>query len=130
MDKANRLLLTHLSFVEELASVGGVSLTEHPDDPGGDPFPSIWATPQVKNLEATIEAKREKVMQCAHGSPSMTPILFSGTVRNLDRLEDVSCCPGESSDHVHVRAYGRNGKERFLSTALSTYLQFSLPRIS
>ena len=44
--EANLLYLHWLSLAERVCSHGGFYLHEHPKDPGRDPFPSLYATPE------------------------------------------------------------------------------------
>ena len=44
METGDRLMLNFLTLGERLVYNGGWTLLEHPEDPGVDPFPSIFST--------------------------------------------------------------------------------------
>ena len=78
-----------LAACEGVSSRGGGHLLEHPDDPGverrGGRAASMWATPEMLEMERRTDACRHRFHQGRYGSPSVKPTCLSGTVDGLDR---------------------------------------------
>ena len=47
---ATKLLINTLRIMTGIAKAGGTYILEHPRDPGGPPYPSIWDLPEVAAL--------------------------------------------------------------------------------
>ena len=52
-----------LHLCELVARLGGVHILEHPDDPGCEPFPSVFDTVLLQEMEARLGASRVRVHQ-------------------------------------------------------------------
>eukprot|EP00969_Alexandrium_andersonii_P119616 5288719-Alexandrium_andersonii.AAC.1 len=72
--------------------MGGAILHEQPEDPGCDPFPSLFDTRLFKGMVARTGCRQVKLDQCAFGGPSRKPTELWGTVAGLQQM--ALCCPG------------------------------------
>ena len=66
--EANILWAHFMLACERVSGRGGAHGWEHPEDPGCDPFPSIWCTPEMLKLEQRTGSKRATFCQCVLGS--------------------------------------------------------------
>ena len=82
-------MVNFLALAEAVSASGGGHFLEHPADPGGDPYPSIWSTEELRGLEAQTWAVRLLVHQCMLGGRARKDTFLSGTLVGLDR--DPSC---------------------------------------
>ena len=74
--EGNVLMVNFLALAEAVSSRGGGHLLEHPADPGGDPYPSIWSTEELQGLEARTLAVRLLLHQCMFGGRARKDTLF------------------------------------------------------
>lgn len=120
VEEANLLWLNFMAMAESVASRGGAYLWEHPADPGCEPYPSVWATDEMCNLEKRVGAMRVHLHQCAFGGLAPKLTTLSG---NLDGMEEVDGvrCPGVSATHQHGISIGRNPEGGFYTKRLQTY---------
>lgn len=120
VEEANLLWLNFMAMAESVASRGGAYLWEHPADPGCEPYPSVWATDEMCNLEKRVGAMRVHLHQCAFGGLAPKLTTLSG---NLDGMEEVDGvrCPGVSSTHQHGISIERNPEGGFYAKRLQTY---------
>ena len=69
--EANLLLCNFLGLGEALSRVGGAVAMEHPEDPGADPYASVWALPTVLGWEDRVGSRRILLDQCRFGGPTV-----------------------------------------------------------
>ena len=74
-------MVNHLALCDGVGHRGGAWLTEHPDDPEEEPYPSIFDTEVMKGLEERSGARRISFDQCMMGGPSQNPTRVTGTVK-------------------------------------------------
>ncbi|CAK9064634.1 unnamed protein product, partial [Durusdinium trenchii] len=77
--EANCLWLNYMSLCEGVSSRGGVHLFAHPADPGVDPYPSLWQTAEMINMERRTGAIRVHLHPCHYGGPEAKLTCLSGT---------------------------------------------------
>lgn len=104
--EANCLWLNYMSLCEGVSSRGGVHLFAHPADPGVDPYPSLWQTAEMINMERRTGAIRVHLHPCHYGGPEAKLTCLSGTVHGLIQ-HDGAQCPGLSDTHTHGPPVGR-----------------------
>ena len=109
--EANVLLLHSLAMAEAVSLRGGGHLLEHPEDPGGPPYPSIWDTEEMTSMEERTGAVRQHIDQCMSGCPSRKAFRLSGTLVGMDQIG--SLCDGQLY-HRHEYSLGvdENGVHR------------------
>ena len=78
-----RLLEFSLRFLSAVAKSGGKVFLEHPEDPGRDPFPSIWATDEMNDLIDGTGADKLDLDQCRFDAPSQKPTTICGTAPGM-----------------------------------------------
>eukprot|EP00972_Heterocapsa_arctica_P016331 2409890-Heterocapsa_arctica.AAC.1 len=61
---ANQCAVNSFTIAEGVSSRGGSHVIEHPRGPGGDPYPSIWAAPEMTGMEERVRAERFELDQC------------------------------------------------------------------
>merc|ERR1712197_101063 len=49
--EANVLTMAFVALCEDVSLCGGVHFSEHPEDPGVFPFPSLWDTEEIQGVE-------------------------------------------------------------------------------
>ena len=113
---ANDCATNALIFCEGVSSRGGGHLWEHPRDRGHYPYASIWATPEMTEMERRVNAKRFLVDQCRWGCPCKKPTTLSGTLEGLDT--GPLLCTG---DHPHGMSIGKKADGSFRTRGLQTY---------
>ena len=109
-------MMNTLSFLDGLAARGGLVGMEHPDDPGMDPYPSIWSTAEMLNLIIRRCLGRRHLDQCMCKGPCKKPTCVTGNMPGLDGSGPF--CDGQ---HVHEKSVGRSKTGAFLSQRLSLY---------
>ena len=119
VQEANILLIHFLALCEAVSSRGGAHLLEHPADPGRYPYPSIFDTELVQQVEDRTSAIRTLLDQCAVGGIAQKPTCLSGTLENM--LELSAKCPGVSATHTHGKSHGRDEAGGFFSRRLARY---------
>ena len=55
-------------IMEAMHTVGGLQTFEHPEDPGRDPFPSVWDTSEYKSIQRRCSLSRQNFSQGAFGA--------------------------------------------------------------
>ena len=70
LELGTRLLLATLRLFLALAQAGGIYILEHPRDPMDEPFPSIWALPEVDELRLQTSGDMLQIDQCMYGQTS------------------------------------------------------------
>ena len=118
--ESNKLYIHFMSLCEAASARGGGHGWEHPGDRGEQPYPSIWATGEMIDMESRTGATRSTHHQCAFGAPVMKITTISSTFDNTHVLDDVFC-PGVSEHHTHGISKGRNEDGGFHTTQLQTY---------
>ena len=114
--EGNVLMVNFLALAEAVSSRGGGHLLEHPADPGGDPYPSIWSTEELLGLEARTLAVRLLIHQCMFGGRARKDTFLSGTLDGL--LRDPILC---DRSHSHSAYIGGCVNGEFKSRELATY---------
>jgi len=114
--EANLLLVNFLALCEAVVARGGGHLLEHPEDPGGPPYPSIWDTQLVLDWEKRLGSIRALLDQCMHGGVTRKPTCLSATLLGIE-AGGVRCDGG----HVHGRSTGLNEQGTFHTRALQSY---------
>ena len=117
--EANRLWLNTMSLAEIVSMQGGGHLIEHPGDPG-EPYPSLWCTTEMTEMEARTNAVRSHMHQCPFGGIAPKYTIWSGAIDEMPSLDQV-WCPGISDSHVHGISHGRKSDGTFYSRALQRY---------
>eukprot|EP00959_Pyramimonas_sp_CCMP1952_P163934 3427526-Pyramimonas_sp.AAC.1 len=108
-------MVNHLALRGGVGDRGGTWALEHPDDPGEDPYPSIFDTEILKGLESRTGARHISFDQCMMGGPSQKPTRVTGAAR-LAATEALR----RDGAHTHELSYGEvNGN--FRATKLATY---------
>ena len=116
------LLLATLSLMKIVALAGGVALLEHPQDPGGPPFPSIWDTDIMKETCEVIDFVDGNLDQCQHGQDARKATKI--------RMFGPSAVLPESMTHLRRRCThkthktelaGLDDKVNFKTSAAQTY---------
>ncbi len=74
---------------------------EHPEDPGVYPYPSVWSTTEMQELERRTGCTRGLLDQCMYDGPSKKPTCFTNNVPELS--EECQRCGG---GHTHARSFG------------------------
>lgn len=120
VQEANTLWLNYMAICERISSRGGAHLWEHPADPGGPPYASIWATEEMIQMERRTNACRALLHQCPFGGPVPKLTCLSGTIRGLADLDGIRC-PGLSEDHQRGPSIGKNAEGGFHTRRLQTY---------
>ena len=122
MREANILWAHFMLACERVSGRGGAHGWEHPEDPGCDPFPSIWCTPEMLKLEQRTGSQRATFCQCVLGAPVRKGTTFSGTLDGIDRLERFQC-PGIGVDGHHHSgcSEGTDSSGHFFTRRLQTY---------
>lgn len=118
--EANTLWLNYMAVCESVSSRGGTHWWEHPADPEVHPYPSVWATDEMCELERRTGAVRAIFHQCPFGGfvPKLT--CFSKTIMDLQSLDGIRC-PGVSPEHVHGKSMGRAPEGGFHTRRLQEY---------
>ena len=98
--EANQLWINTMAIAEMVSARGGGHLIEHPGDPGEEPVPSLWITPEMINMETRTGARRAHTHQCPYGGIAPKYIILSGTLVDLESM-DQTWCPGISASHRH-----------------------------
>ncbi len=117
--EANALMIHFLALAEALALRGGVFLLEHPADPGQEPFPSVFATPQLTEMADRVGAVLGYLEQCALGGPAKKP---TGLLSTIEAFWGTGpTCPGLSGQHRHATGGPKVVNGAFASQRLSAY---------
>ena len=109
-----------MAFCEAVSVRGGGHGWEHPGDRVAQPYPSIWATTEMVDLESRTKASRATHHQCDFGAPFPKLTTISGTLDCLDSLNDL-WCPGTSASHKHGLSKGIDKQGRFRTKRLQAY---------
>jgi len=120
VEEANVLWLNYMATCEGVSSRGGGHLWEHPADPEEEPYPSVWITPEMLNMEARTGADRAVFHQCPFGGSAPKLTCLSGTLDGLKGLDGIRC-PGVSKDHVHGISIERMASGAFHTRRLQEY---------
>ena len=60
-------------ILESVSNEDGAAAMEHPEDPGTDPYPSVWATSEYKDFARAAEMSEVSFPQGALGQISRKP---------------------------------------------------------
>ena len=71
--EANELYINNMALNEKVSSRGGSHWTEHPLDPGCDPYPSLWNTSEMQESERRTKAVKADFHQCVFGARCRRP---------------------------------------------------------
>ena len=120
VNEGNVLAVNFITLCAKVSARGGVHLQEHPDDPGEDPFPSLWDTELQLEMERRTGSARARLQLCALGAPTRKDTILSGTVDDIDEgNRDEYKCPGVSATHIHEHSRGKDSAGKFLSQRLA-----------
>ncbi|CAE7791178.1 unnamed protein product [Symbiodinium sp. CCMP2592] len=120
VEEANVLFKHSMALCDRISLYGGSSLWEHPKDPGYQPYLSIFATTEFRELLVRTGSSSVSFDQCTLGGPTKKPTTLAGNVRDLNSFAHCAC-PGESQHHRHERSMGFDSEGRFLTRRLQTY---------
>ena len=81
VQESNLLLVNYVVLAEAVVMAGGLFALEHPEDPGEDPYPSIWSTSLITDFERRTMAKRRLIHQCRFGCRARKATTISGNGR-------------------------------------------------
>ena len=107
-----RLLLAALELIEALCGSGGLALLEHPRDPGGPPFPSIWNLPEMKRLLDLTGGKMMFIEQCMYGlaaKKETTIGIFGGAANEEDVQRHLRRRCTHSSHALRLEGFNKDG---------------------
>ena len=101
---------------------GGAHGWEHPEDPGCDPFPSIWCTPEMLKLEQRTGSKGARFVSACWGPRSERARRFQALLMALIGLERFQC-PGIGVEGHHHSgcSEGTDSSGHFFTRRLQTY---------
>ena len=116
INEGNTLMVNFLSACEALSTRGGVHLLEHPDDPGIEPHPSIWITPELLAFEELTGSARCRFDQCPFGAPTKKATCVSTNI--ADFPEEGPRC---SCRTAHAPSRGRTIDGKYRSQRLAQY---------
>ena len=106
--------MRHLDICDAVAAGEGSETTEHPIDPGTEPFPSIWVTPQWRRREALGDLT-VNFDQCEYGAETKKGTTVGGNIDTLMKLR------AKCSHRVHTGKSGGFANGKFRSARKSTY---------
>ncbi len=113
---ANLLMINFMGLCEEVHAVGGAFFMEHPEDPGLDPYPSIFATETFPAFQGRTGCRLDVLDQCMYGGPAKKG---TGLAHTLEALTGgMLRCDGR---HNHGPSSGKNSQGVFHSRRLQTY---------
>eukprot|EP00972_Heterocapsa_arctica_P080530 11866640-Heterocapsa_arctica.AAC.1 len=69
--------------MEGVISNGGCATLEHPDDPGGHPFASVFATPQLQHVVGRVGGCKITLDQCMSGCEVRKRTGLAGLLPNM-----------------------------------------------
>ena len=119
--ESNTLYVNSLGLMERVSSRQGLHFWEHPEDPGEQPFPSIWNTDEMLELERRVDASCVSFDQCVFGAPVPKGTTISTTCP-VPEVFHQARCPGLSSLHQHTGvSQGVNSEGLFHTRRLQTY---------
>ncbi len=118
LGEANVLMLNSLGLMEPCVLHGGLALLEHPEDPGEDPYPSIWNTEEWRGFASRCGCTKCSIDQCPFGCVARKP---TGLGTNIDGfVQDQPRCSGK-----HKRCFEGLGRKddqgAYRSRRLATY---------
>ena len=120
VQEANILYKHSMALCDRISSYGGSYIWEHPEDPGHDPYPSIFATPEFKALLERTGGHEYPFHQCALGGSTQKPTTLAGNVLGLEDFPKYRC-PGLSGSHQHGSSLGFDEAGHFRTRRLQTY---------
>lgn len=94
-------------------------MLEHLQDPGRDPYTSIWASWAVRALELMTSAQRFLLRSVHVGTASVKPTCMMSSDGSLSAL-CLRCCHGPGA---HVPLQGRRAGGGWNTTAAAAYLE-------
>jgi hypothetical protein len=71
--------LNSMALMERVSAGGGLHWWEHPSDPGVAPYPSIWDTDEMKELEHRFGTQRVSFRQFVFRAPVREDTTISTT---------------------------------------------------
>eukprot|EP00972_Heterocapsa_arctica_P058717 8657228-Heterocapsa_arctica.AAC.1 len=116
------LLVRFVDLCRAVGLCGGLSLLEHPEDRGVEPYPSVWNTALVTELLREFNGTAKSFDQGALGAPSKKGTTLGGTLGSaspeaFERLTDLRVPPGFRS----VPMIGLTKDGQFKTSALQLY---------
>jgi hypothetical protein len=110
------LMLICLGLLGDVARGGGWIGLEHPDDPGCEPYPSLFATQELQALCQYAGLITVRLHQCAFGASSKKPTRLVLSDFQTWRLQ--KSCP---HNHKHAPLIGRAADGGFKTTPAAKY---------
>ena len=117
MSEANTLWLNSLELMECVSNCGGAHLWEHPEDPGIYPFPSIFDTVEMCEMERRTGAMRASFDQGYYRGPAVKPTCVSSTLDGVSELDGLRV----ADDFISEGALGRDSDGNFRTRRLAAY---------
>ena len=108
-----KFLIACIKLFGVLAEEGGIFILEHPRDPGGPPFPSIWDLELTKELRSKSGASLTDLDQCMFGQEAQKGTFIMSNADTAPRRLDRRCC---HSNHAVVLT-GQNADGSFKTVA-------------
>ena len=96
--RGTEFFLRHVDLMQGVICAGGAALLEHPDDPGGPPFASVFDTDVLKMLLVQYDGEKVVHDQCMSGCAVRKRTGLAGVVDGLSDL-NVTC----DRSHSHLR---------------------------
>ncbi|CAK0900846.1 unnamed protein product, partial [Prorocentrum cordatum] len=106
-----------LALCEACGQSGGAFLIEHPEDPGHEPYPSIWNTEEMLDFEGRRSAQQARLDQCMLGGRARKPTCLSGALQGMEALNELRC----DGSHVHASAEGKLADGAFRASPLAQH---------
>ncbi|CAK0804568.1 unnamed protein product, partial [Prorocentrum cordatum] len=117
--ESSTLTLNLLALCEACGQSGGAFLIEHPEDPGREPYPSIWNTKEVLDFERRRSSQRARLDQCMLGGRTKKPTCLSGALQGVEALSELRC----DGPRTHESAEGKLADGAFRTSPLAQYLE-------
>ena len=92
--------------------------SEHLEDPGVFPFPSLWATEEMQGVERRTNARRTLLDQCMLGGRTQKATCISNTLDGFHEEFHELRCDGQ---HKHQSSVGFDADGNFRTRKLQTY---------
>ena len=116
------LLMATLKIMETVANMGGFALLEHPQGPGGFPFPSIWAIQEMIGMCSRVFWEDGNFDQCRYGqlARKATKIrMFGSRSRTSEAMQHLQLRCNHRTHSVELSGLDEHGQ--FRTSAAQTY---------
>ena len=112
----SEILCRHLDLKDGVLSCNGRGTTEHPVDPGKDPYPSIFVCRPFRALAAKHMFKKRVFDQCMHGAATRKRTQIDGVLEKVETLGSLCC-----HDFKHAPSKGFDEFGQFHSANTANY---------